>query len=88
MPLYAAHYQTACLTRQELERLAAHVAASSGSCRPYRLFASFTEGRLIWLFSGPDRSTVEQWLAGLHLGHYQWFARVDLEGEDGTVRPV
>ncbi len=88
MPLYLAQYQTACMTRQDLERLAARVAAAAGACRPYRLFASFTDGRLLWLFAGPDRPSVEQWLAGLQLGHYEWLARVDCEGEDGTIRVV
>jgi hypothetical protein len=88
VPLYAAQYQTACMTRQDLERLAAKVASAAGTCRPYRLFASLADGRLLWVFSGPDRATMTAWLASLHLGHYQWLARIDYEGENGTVRAV
>lgn len=88
MPLYVAHYQTACLTRQDLERLASRVADAAGLCRSSRLYASFVDGRLIWLFTAPDRATLAAWLATLHLGNYEWLVRVECEGEDGAVRPV
>ncbi len=88
MPLYAAHYETACMTRQHLEELAGQVSAAAGVCRSRQLFVSFSGGHLVWLFVAPDRESLERWLGVLRMGNYQWLARVDYEGEDGTLEEV
>lgn len=88
MPTYAAHYETACMTRQHLEQLAKRVEAAAGACQPRRFFVSLSGGHLVWLFQAPDRETLERWLAILQLGNYQWLARVDYEGQNGELSSV
>lgn len=89
MPLYAALYETACMTRQQLQQLAGHVCAAQGACRSRQLHVSLTGGRLVWLFAAPDRQTLDAWLTTLQMGNYEWLVRLDYEaGEDGELRDV
>jgi hypothetical protein len=88
MPVYAAHYETACMTRQHLEGLVNDVQSASGTCRSRQFMVSFSGGHLIWTFEGPDRETLERWLKVLRMEHYSWLARIDYEGADGGLRSV
>jgi hypothetical protein len=85
VPLYVAHYETACMTRQFLEELARQVEVASGACRSERFVVSLTGGHLVWVFSAPDRSTLERWLGVLRMSNFQWLARVDFEGRGGQM---
>ena len=88
MPVYAAHYETACMTRQHLEGLASDVQSASGACRSRQFMVSFSGGHLVWMFEAPDRETLERWLKVLRMENYSWLARIDYEGGDGDLRPV
>lgn len=89
MPIYVAHYETACMTRQQLEQLVAEVAgASSGPCISRHCFASMTGGHLVWIFAAPDRATLDDWLVRLRMANHQWLVRVEYEGDGGGVRAV
>ena len=85
MPLYAAHYETACMTRQDLGQVAGNVHSAGGACRSRQFFVSFSSGHLLWMFEAPDREVLERWLQVLRMGNYQWLARIDYEGTDGTL---
>jgi hypothetical protein len=87
MPVYIAHYETGCMTRQQLEQLVAEVAAaSSGPCSSRQCFASMTGGRLVWVFDAPDRAALDDWLVRLRLANHQWLMRVEYEGDGGAVK--
>jgi hypothetical protein len=88
MPVYAAHYETACMTRQHLETLANDVQSASGTCRSRQFFVSFSGGHLVWMFEAPDRDSLERWLKVLRMQNHQWLARIDYEGTDGELRSV
>ncbi len=88
VPIYAAHYETACMTKQHLEQLVRQVDATAGKCRTRHFFVSLSGGHLVWFFEAPDRETLEGWLKILQMGNYQWLARVDYEGEGGAMRDM
>lgn len=88
MPRYLACYTTACMTRQQLERLARQAEDLGGKTRSVRLAASLTGGRLVWEFDSPDRETLDRWLALLTMSNHEWLVRVDYQAEGGQLTEV
>jgi hypothetical protein len=88
VPLYIAHYETACMTRQHLEQIVRDAEAASGACRSQQYVVSLSGGHMLWMFEAPARETLESWLKVLRMGNYLWLARVDYVGEGGALRDV
>jgi hypothetical protein len=84
MAIYFSAHTTACLTKQSLRKLMMDLMASS-DLKVRRCVASQLAGRMITEIEAPDRSTLERWLKERRVNS-EWIMRIDLDGENGTVR--
>lgn len=86
MALYFSVHTVACLTKQSLRELM-NVLMASTDLKVRRCVASQLAGRMITEIEAPDRPTLERWFEQHHM-NWRWIMRIDLAGEDGTVREV
>jgi hypothetical protein len=86
MPRYISLHSLACLTRQGAEQLALRLAAATGIAAQ-RIQVNMIEGKMLVEIEGADRESVETWFRGEGF-HYDWLMRVELEFEQGKLKPV
>jgi hypothetical protein len=84
MALYFSAHTIACLTKQSLRELMSVLMAST-DLKVRRCVASQLGGRMITEIEAPDQPTLERWFEE-HRINWEWIMRIDLGGEDGTVR--
>lgn len=68
----------ACLSRQDIELMIRDLKSPSNSVTLDRAWASSTDGKLLCLFSAPDRETLESFLKTKRV-HAEWSALVEME---------
>jgi hypothetical protein len=84
MALYFSAHTIACLTKQSLRELMNDLMASP-DLRVRRCVASQLGGRMITEIEAPDQPALEAWFEK-HRVNCEWIMRIDLDGENGTVR--
>ncbi len=83
MARYILFHTVACLTRQQLQRLAENL-REGPEIRLLRLCASPLGGRLMAEFEAPDKEALSAWLVDQNVQAGEIF-RVELEWEDGVL---
>ncbi len=83
MARYILFHTVACLTRQQLQRLAENLAGDP-EVQLLRMCASTLAGRLMAEFEAPDRETLNAWLFDRNVQAGEVF-RVELEWQDGAM---
>lgn len=86
MARYILFHTIACLTRQQLKRLAENL-ESHPEVRLLRLSASTLAGRLTAEFEAPDKEALVAWLDGQNLKADEMF-RVEYDWAEGTLNRV
>ena len=84
MALYFSAHTIACLTKQSLRQLMKDLMADN-DLKVRRCVAGQLGGRMIIEIEAPDQATLEKWF-GKHLLNCEWVMRIDLDGENGSVR--
>jgi len=86
MPRYLSLHTLACLTRQGAEQLAVRLMSAKG-INVLRVQVNMLDGKMLVEFEAGDRETLEAWLGDQGF-HYDWLMRVELETQEGKLRPV
>ncbi|MFN4180329.1 MAG: hypothetical protein ACK4I8_08455 [Armatimonadota bacterium] len=59
MPKYLGIYETACLTRKQLENFVKQLLAGNRETRCEKAYASTTAGQIICIFSTPSKEAMD-----------------------------
>ncbi len=87
MPKYLGVYETACLTRRQLENLVKQLLAEDGEVKCEKAYVSIAAGKLICVFYAPTKEAMDAYQKqhGFVPVHF-W--RIDMETQDGELVSV
>ena len=89
MPKFVSAHIIACMTRQDVERLAKRfIDDESDGVKSLKVQCDTVLGRMVCEWEAPDRDTLVEWLKQRHVhfrGGGEWVMRVQLETVDNTV---
>ena len=89
MPKFVSAHIIACMTRQDVERLAKRfIAEESNGIKSLKVQCDTVLGRMVCEWESPDRDTLVEWLKGCHVhirGDDEWIMRVQLETVDNEI---
>ena len=86
MARFISLHTLACLTRQGAEELTARLRGGT-SVHARRIVVNLYEGKMLGEFEADNRETVEKWFQEQGM-HFEWLMRVELEWEDGRLKPA
>lgn len=86
MPKYLGVYQTACLTRKQIQDLVTQL-SQPGEVRCEKAYVGIASGVMVLLFTAPSKEAFDEFQKqkGLVPEHL-W--RIDMESQDGQLRQV
>ena len=86
MARFISLHTLACLTRQGAEELTARLCRGM-KVRARRVVVNLYEGKMLGEFEAENREAVEEWFKEQGM-HFDWLMRVELDSEDGSLKPV
>ena len=86
MARFISLHTLACLTRQGAEELTARLYRGT-KVRARRVVVNLYEGKMLGEFEAENREAVEKWFQEQEM-HFDWIMRVELDSEDGSLKPV
>jgi hypothetical protein len=89
MPKFVSAHIIACMTRQQVERLAKQfMEEESDGVKSLRVQCDTMLGRMVCEWEAPDRNTLVEWLKKRHVhfrGGGEWVMHVQIEAVEGDV---
>ncbi len=89
MPKFVSAHIIACMTRQDVERLAKRFSdEESDGIKSLKVQCDTVLGRMVCEWEAPDRDALVEWLKKRHVhfrGDSEWVMRVQLETVDNEV---